>query len=52
MVVPGSELSGAAVDKTRLRSAAFSFAAGANIYHVEFEVGYTMYDAVLIVDVG
>lgn len=51
-IVENSELSGSAITKTRLRSAAFSFAAGANVYHVEFAVDYTMFDAVLIVDVG
>lgn len=45
-----------ATSKTRVRSAAFSLTAGANLYQVEFGgyagATYTLYDAVLIVDVA
>lgn len=56
-IVIGSELNSASVTKARIRSAAFSFDAGANVYYVEFAssdggVDHVMYDAVLIVDVG
>lgn len=54
-VVSGSAISSTATSKTRLRSSAFSLAAGDNVYRVEYGGGiggtFTMYDAVLIVDV-
>lgn len=54
--VSGSEISSNPTSKTRLRSSAFSFAAGDNVYRVEFggPIGatYTMYDAVLISEIS
>lgn len=54
--VAGSDILIAATSKTRGRSAAFSLAAGPNVYRIEFGGTpgpggvYTMYDGVLIVD--
>lgn len=52
LVVAGSDVSTASLDKVRVRSGSFAFAAGTKVYRVEFLSGHPMFDAVVIVDVG